>query len=368
MPVDPHYARSNLKGGQNTVLSDDTVSSDSMPAEAAPKQTAQSEGSMTEPGAASTNEGSSAAAPAEPTVASGVETKPPGGEPAPEASQTPEPTTDEVTQAQELLKLVKDNPAEFAKRHGIDLAPRFAKLGQMASDIRRREQELEAGAAKVKEAEEVLTLLERDQVGFVEKFLGEDGMSRLNRAALAKDDPLFANINRLENLIAEQSRKLEELTGKPQEAASLPPEQAAEAEAYFTHSAQEFRKDHDTLSAQAENKKLIDFYGEEEMRTDAAKLAINTYKAVGKMLTAEETWGMLRAEFASRLEKINGGGTAETPTQQSSEPSSQSNGSTTLQASLQQSAARVEPPVELDFSAKADRKRMAEMATRYSGK
>jgi hypothetical protein len=207
-------------------------------------------------------------------------------------------------------------------------------------------------------------------VGFIKKYLGENGMDRINRAALAQEDPQFANINRLENMIAEQAKQIEALTNgtKQDQQPEIPPEQAAEADSYFQHSAQEFAKGYESLKTQPDNQKLIDFYGEESIREDMTKLAIETYRYSGKQLTAEEAWGMLRAEFDSRLQKINGGGAAEQPTKPTGQPSSESTGSATLNANLQQSPARVEPPKELDFSPQADRRRMAEIAARHSGK
>ena len=361
MPADPFYARSSLGGATAAPVEAPPVEDGGTPAEGSgPSETQETQpnaGSETPP-----TEGSSPAVEPEqhvpPDSAEAV-----AGEPTPEkpADETPE---DPVARANELLKLVKENPAKFASDYGLDLAPRFAKLGNMAADIRKKEaalKELEASSAeRVKKAEEVLDMLERDKVGFVHKYLGQDGMERLNRAALAKDDPSFAAFARLEEVIDAQNRKIEELTGKldnPQQP-EIDPAQSAETDAYFSHKANEFATDYSHLSEQPENKRLIDFFGDKEVREDALSIVTNVYRSTGRQLTAEEVWSMLRTEFDERFQKVSGTSSAETPSQQPQQASSEPGPETNEQ-----------PPktfADTDFSPAAERARMAAIAARHT--
>ena len=360
---DPFYARSSLDG---------TIAEAS-----APKPTP--EAGSGEP----TDLGTSSATPPvdpAPEPAATPEDPPPAGEtPAPQVppepseaadgESTPEPAELTLEQKQakvdELLEMVKKNPAKFAVEHGIDLAPRFAKLGHMAQELRKKEAELKELAAenesKVKEAQEALDLLNRDRVGFVEKYLGKDGMAKLNRAALAKDDPQYGAISRLEDVIDAQNAKIEELTKKldgPSDRAEPEPIDPR-IEAQISQKAHDFGNDWRQLAEHPENKRLIAFYGEDAVKEDSLQIVQATYRATREQLTADQVWSMLRTEFEERMQKINGTApSAETPSKQPQQAGSESG------------PENEEPPprpvAETDFSRNADRARMRAIAARHT--
>ena len=370
MAGDPFYARSSL-GGDTAAQEAPPVVQDGAPApepEAgtppAPELVPPVEGeppAVPPPGEEAPPEGTQDAGgdPAKPAPAAAA----PAAPVEPPAELTPE---QKLERADELIKMAREEPAKFAVEHGIDMAPRFAKLGQMAQDIRKKEQqvkELEAGnAAKLKEAEEAIDLLGRDRVGFVEKYLGKDGMAKLNRAALAKDDPQYATLARLEDIIDAQNAKIEGLTAKldgADKGDELSSDETTRAEAYFAQKGHEFATDYKQLAVHPENQKLIDFFGEDAVKEDALEIVGSMYRSTRRELTAEEVWSMLRTEFDERVQKIDGTAPpAKPPTQQPQPPGSE-NGPTDDNP----------PPgkfADTDFSPAAERARMRLIAARHS--
>lgn len=365
MPADMFYARSGMGG---TPSNDAPPVENATPAEAAPEAgTPASEPAKPPEGEAPATPKGAEAPPKGPEVA-GVDPAKPEAPPT-ESTESTELTPEQrLARADELVRMAREEPAKFAAEHSIEMAPRFAKLGHMAQELRKKEASLKemesSNAEKLKQADEVLSLLERDRVGFVKKYLGEDGMAKLNRAALSQDDPNFAAVTRLEEVIDSQNKRIDELMGRIEGGGQpeMSPENAAHANAYFERKASEFSTDYRHLAEQPENKRLIDFFGADAVRDDAVELVTGVYNATRRELTAEEAWSMLRTEFDERMQKMNGtappAGTP--PTQQPQQPSREPG------APPDDNAPPASGPDETDFSPAAERRRMAAIAARHS--
>lgn len=289
------------------------------------------------------------------------------GEPE-QSKEAPPQQLSEVEQAKAILKMVKENPEEFAKNFGVDsFGPRFAKLGQQAATIRRREESLKKTEAEYKQAQELMLELKQNPIGFVEKHLGKDGYKKWTQDIIARDDPNYKLINGLQEHITKLESKLEEL-GKPQPQAEQQQPQSTNPEqvAYYRMRANDYWKEFDQKSQKPEYEQLYKFYTKEEIAHDALEL-VNHFLggSTPKWLTPEETLGMLSTEFAERTKRLVG--SPQTQPQQEPTQQQQTGPVTgTLNANMRQNVARITPnEPKPSFDPISERERMRQIAAKY---